>query len=233
MKNKKILIVEDEQIIAENLRFILNEYGYSHVDVAMDVLETESFFKNTVYDLLLMDINLGVTSTMDGIDLIKSLQKKYSFVYIYVTANADKKTIDKSKETNPVGYIVKPFIKTSIYANVEIALNTLQKDQFFTYSDKGMQTKITLSEITHIEADGGYIQISTLDGEKKMIRKTLLDVNDQYGTTFIRIHKSYLINKDHLQNYNSQYVNVNNIKLPLGRAYKQYFEQLTKEVSFT
>jgi len=233
MKNKKILIVEDEQIIAENLRFILNEYGYHFVDVAMDVAETNSFFENTLYDLVLMDINLGDTSIMDGIDLIKLLSIKYSFVYLYVTANADEKTVDKAKETSPIGYIVKPFIKTSIYANVEMALNTLKKELFFSYINKGMQYRISLSKITYIEADGAYAQINTLNGTKNFIRKSLIDITELYPSVFIRIHKSFLINKQHIQGCTSQSVKINNTKLPLGRAYKQCFEEQIKEVSFS
>ncbi|AUC83204.1 response regulator transcription factor [Lacinutrix sp. Bg11-31] len=232
MKNKKILIVEDEQIIAENLRLILNEYGYNFVDVAMDVEETEAFFKNTSYDLVLMDINLGETSIIDGIDLIKILLQEHSFVYIYVTANADKKTIDKAKKTSPVGYIIKPFIKTSIYANVEMALSTLNKQQVFNHSYKGRKQQILISDIAYIAADGAYIKIITLDNKTHFSRKSLLDFYDEFPEMFIRVHKSNLINKHHLQSYSSQIVKVNNEDIPLGRMYKQNFLDQIKDLSF-
>ena len=231
MKNEKILIVEDEQIIAENLRFILNKYGYDFIDVAMDVEETETFFKNTLYDLVLMDINLGESSVLDGIDLIKKLSAEYSFVFMYVTANADKKTIKRAKTTNPTGYIVKPLINTSIYANVEMALNTIKKEQFFLHTQKGMQEKTQLSKITHIKANDAYIY--TLDENKYLVRKSLIEFNELYPNNFIRIHKSILVNKQFIQAYSSQIVKVNNQKLPLGRTYKLTFLAQIKDLSFS
>ncbi|MBL4709845.1 MAG: response regulator transcription factor [Flavobacteriales bacterium] len=233
MKDNKILIVEDEQVIAENLRFILNEYGYHFVDVAMDVSETKQLFKNTAYQLVLMDINLGETSDMDGVDLIKYLSTSYSFSYIYVTANADEKTVQKTKDTQPAAFIVKPFTKASIYANVEIALNKLNEASLFTYVNKGMQQQITLTNISHIEADGAYINIHTTDKKLHLVRMYLSEFNKLYPAIFVRIHKSILVNKNHIQAYTSKLVIVQNQKLPLGRAYKLYFAEQTKELSFS
>ena len=233
MKNKKILIVEDELIIAENLRFILNEYGYSSVDVSSNVDETKQLFTKNNYDLVLMDINLGDTSEMDGIDLIKCLNKKHTFIYIYITANADSKTIEKAKTTEPSSYIVKPFINSTIHANVEIALNSLSENIYFTYTKIGMQHKILLSEIMYVEADGSYINIFTSNNEEHLARRSIADFLDLYTNEFIRIHKSVLINKNNIQGYSSLAVKVNDKKLPLGRAYKQKFLDQIKDLSFS
>ena len=233
MKNKKILIVEDELIIAENLRFILNEYGYSSVDVSSNVDETKQLFTKNNYDLVLMDINLGDTSEMDGIDLIKCLNQKYTFIYIYITANADSKTIEKAKTTEPSSYIVKPFINSTIHANVEIALNSLSENIYFTYTKIGMQHKILLSEIMYVEADGSYINIFTSNNEEHLARRSIADFLDLYPNEFIRIHKSVLINKNNIQGYSSLAVKVNDKKLPLGRAYKQKFLDQIKDLSFS
>ena len=218
--NKQLLIVEDEQIIAENLRLILNEYGYKFVDVAMDFDEMKQLFEQTRYDLVLMDINLGETSTLDGIDLIKWFEKKYSFSHIYVTANADAKTVNKAKDTNPSGYILKPFVNSSIYVNVQISLN---KDQSFSFTNKGMQQQVILSEITHIQADGAYIHLHITNGEKHFIRKSLTEFHNEYSSLFVRIHKSTLVNKQCIESYNSHTVKVNDFRLPLGRTYKSSF----------
>ena len=230
LKNKKILIVEDEAIIALNLKFILDEYGYNSVDIAMDSDETQSLFTKTLYDLVLMDINLGDHSTIDGIDLIHILSKKYPFLYMYITANADEKTVEKTKGTNPLAYIVKPFIKSSIYANVEIALSKLNDEVTFTFLHKGIQKEVPISHITHVEADGSYITLHTLLGDQYLIRKSLSDFSQLFPTFFSRIHKSILVNKNYIQEYTSQFVKVNNHKLPLGRTYKQSFLEQTDNV---
>lgn len=225
MKNKNILIVDDELIIAENLRLILNEHGYNCVDVSCNANEVKELFTKTSYQLVLMDINLGENSTIDGVDLINDLIQKYSFIYIYITANADQKTIEKVKNTQPFSYIIKPFISSTIYANIEIALNSINDTNYFTYTKKGVKHDLLLSAITYIEADGVYINIYTFKGEKHFVRKYLNEFLQLYSNTFIRIHKSILINRSNIQSYNSQFVSINDKKLPIGRAYKQNFLQ--------
>jgi DNA-binding LytR/AlgR family response regulator len=232
MKKKNILIVEDEQIIAENLRIILIKYGYNFVDIAMDDVEAQDLFAKTCYQLVLMDINLGCHSSIDGIDLIKLLSQEYNFSYLYITANADKKTLEKAKSTNPIGYVVKPFIHTSIYANVEIALNSFKEEACFTFSNKGMHQQILLSKITCIKADGSYIKIHSLLDDCYLVRKTLTQFKELYNNEFIRIHKSLLINISYIESYNSKTVNVNGERLPLGRAYKSSFLEEIKGLSF-
>lgn len=223
MKNSKILIVEDEQIIAENLRYILNEYGYSYVDVAIDADEAKSLFKANTYNLVLMDINLGDNSTIDGIDLIKELKQDYNFAFMYVTANTDAKTVEKVTETNPNGFVVKPFVSAAIYANVKIALTESEPDTYYKFSHKGMQQKINISKITYIKADGAYIYFHTNTGDTHLLRKSLSELEDLYPKIFVRIHRSLLVNKNHIQSYNNQFVKISDTKLPIGRTYKQSF----------
>ncbi len=222
MKNSKILIVEDEQIIAENLKFILNENGYKSVEIAIDVEETLHKVAKKNYSLILMDINLGESSDMDGIDLINQLHKENNFTFIYITANADVKTVRKAKaiQPSPSGYIVKPFVNETVFANVEMALKTLDSEKYLIYSNKGIKEKIRLSEITHIEADGSYSNIFTFNNENYLVRKYLSEISREYPEFFTRIHKSILINKNYIDGYTSQYVKLNNHKLPLGRKYK-------------
>jgi DNA-binding LytR/AlgR family response regulator len=232
MKQKKILIVEDELIIAENLRFILNEYGYKFVDVAIDDIEAQQLFKKIHYDLVLMDVNLGENSALDGIDLIKLLQTKYSFVFIYVTANADKNTLEKAKNTNPSGYVVKPFVNNAIYANVEMALFSI-KEAFFLHVYKGMQQQVPISKITHATSEGAYIYLSIVDQDKLLVRKSLIEFKELHPNFFIRIHNSILVNRNYINGHTSQIVKVNSVQLPLGRAYKKVFLEEIKKLSFS
>ncbi|WP_053002457.1 LytR/AlgR family response regulator transcription factor [Kordia jejudonensis] len=232
MKDCNILIVEDEQIIAENLRFILKEYKYDNVDVAIDADEAQELFSQKKYQLVLMDINLGEYSSMDGIDLIKILSQQQTFNYIYITANADAKTLEKAKTTTPTGYIVKPFTNKAVFANVEMALSSVSKSDSFTFINKGIKQQIQLSEITHIEAEGAYSYIYKSDSERYLVRKSLSEFMKIYQSFFIRIHKSTIINKEYIQGYTSQFVRLSDLKLPLGRSYKKDFLQHVKNLSF-
>jgi len=221
MKNKNILIVEDEQIIAENLRLILLNFGYKRVSVAIDSDEAIDLFRKTSFHLVLMDINLGELSPLDGIELIKQLSKSYSFKYIYVTANADKKTIERAKGTVPSGYIVKPFVNSAIYANVEMALSQVEEDKnTFTYSLKGIPHKIFLNNICYLQSDGSYLNIMTSDKKSIHIRKSLSEFQSLFPDKLIRIHKSILVNVDKIIGYKNGTIELENEKLSVGRAYK-------------
>lgn len=231
MKNKKILIVEDEQIIAENLRFILNEYGYRNVAIAGDIEEALSLFQETAYHLVLMDINLGDKNN-DGVDLISQLKELQSaFHFIYVTANADEKTVKKAAATNPSGYIVKPFVKESVYANVEMALSIVKEDEnIFVFTDRGMKKQVAVSQIQYVMADGSYINVHLVSGEVLVVRQSIANFDDENKEDFIRIHRSIAVNKKHITAYSSTEVKVGEKKLTLGRVYKNKFMAICKSL---
>lgn len=221
MKSKNILIVENEQIIAENLRLILLNFGYKNISVAIDSDEAIELFQKTSFHLVLMDINLGELSNLDGIDLIKHLSKNYDFKYLYVTANADTKTVSRAKETSPSGYIIKPFVNSSIYANVEMALSQIDESRTsYTYSLKGVPHKIYLNNICYVESDGSYLNIITSDQKKINIRHSLNEFKTLFPNKLIRIHKSTLVNINKIIGYKSGYVELEQGKLSVGRAFK-------------
>ncbi len=119
-----ILIVEDELLIAYDLKEILEEEGYNVIiDVvtvthAIELIETEKPI------LVLIDINLK--NNDDGVDLGHYLLKKDAIPYLYITSHSDKATLERVKVTRPYGFIVKPFKTIDIKTTVSIVLNNYQ-----------------------------------------------------------------------------------------------------------
>jgi len=115
---KKILIVEDQFIEANNLQRILEKAGYKvcsiarSVPVALDIVEAEK------PDLVLLDIFLQ--GNLTGIDLAKKLREK-NIGFVYLSANSNKKTLDEAKVTRPYGFLVKPFREKDILVMLDIA----------------------------------------------------------------------------------------------------------------
>lgn len=115
---KKILIVEDQFIEANNLQIILEKAGYSvctiarSVPVALEVVETEK------PDMVLVDIFLQ--GNLTGIDLARKLREK-DIAFIFLSANSNKKTLDEAKVTRPYGFLVKPFREKDILVTLDIA----------------------------------------------------------------------------------------------------------------
>lgn len=123
----RILIVEDEAIIAAEIAAILEDLGYTvagqvrNGDKALDLLASLQ------PDLALLDIT--IKGSLSGIDLAKIIQKKYDFPYIFLTSHADIQTLNQAKETLPYGYIVKPFTENDLRSTIEIALFKFQSEQ--------------------------------------------------------------------------------------------------------
>lgn len=117
----KIIVVEDEFIIALDIKGILSNEGY---DVIINIDSVEKAIKAIDEEnpsIVLIDINLA--NNKDGVDLGKYLLLKDVVPYIYITSNVDKLTIDRVKETRPYGYIVKPFKPADITTTVALVLN--------------------------------------------------------------------------------------------------------------
>jgi len=130
---KKVLIVEDEAIIAKNLSMIVQRIGFETVAIISKGKEVESALKRYKPDIILMDILLD--DELDGITAA-GLIKKYSDIpVIFITSNTQPEFVDKALLENPFGYIIKPFRETEIkyaimLANQRIAINReIQKNQ--------------------------------------------------------------------------------------------------------
>ncbi|MXV50596.1 response regulator [Pedobacter sp. HMF7647] len=116
--NKKILIVEDEFIEANNLKMILEKAGYSVCTIARSVEIAVEIVDREKPDLVLLDIFLK--GRLTGIDLAKVLREK-NIAFVFLSANSNKKTLTDAKATQPYGFLVKPFRERDVLIMLDIA----------------------------------------------------------------------------------------------------------------
>lgn len=135
----RILIVDDEPLICDNLELYLNNQDYMVVGKAYDYEEGSSLFMKTEPDLALLDINFE--EEKDGIDLAEWMIKIRPLPIIYLTSYSDKETIERAKKTLPQGYLVKPFNEQSLITTIEIALTN-----FSNYANMG-RSQLSLQQI--------------------------------------------------------------------------------------
>ncbi|MBI5858797.1 MAG: response regulator transcription factor [Sphingobacteriales bacterium] len=121
MTGIKILIVEDEPLIAKNIGMYLNNNDYEVSAIAYDADEALQQLKRQPPDFAILDINLE--SDKDGIQVAEYINKNNFIPFIYLTSYSDKDTLERAKKTNPSGFIVKPFNEKTLYATIEIALS--------------------------------------------------------------------------------------------------------------
>ena len=120
MAHAKILIVDDEVVVAEAIRRQLRSLGYLVVGVVSTGSEAVQLAGEHRPDLVLMDIKLK--GPMDGIEAAAAIQSRYAIPVIYLTAFSDEETLERARPTLPLAYLIKPFVSSDLRAAVELAL---------------------------------------------------------------------------------------------------------------
>lgn len=121
MPSANVLIVEDESIIAMDIRTSLELSGYQIAAIATSSEEAIAAVTSCNPDIVLMDIQLQ--GDRDGIETAEKVQREFHLPVVYLTAHADEKTLSRAKSTQPFGYILKPFDDQELVTAIEIALS--------------------------------------------------------------------------------------------------------------
>ena len=120
MQQKKILIVEDEGVVALSLKAVLNKMGYLVTGMAYTGEEAIRLAAETKPDVILMDIH--IKGDMDGIQATEQSNKSADIPVIYLTAYADDETVARALKTRSHSYLVKPYNPRELYSNIELAI---------------------------------------------------------------------------------------------------------------
>tara|TARA_Y100001968_G_scaffold322656_1_gene359117 strand:- start:198 stop:950 length:753 start_codon:yes stop_codon:yes gene_type:complete len=238
----KILIVEDNVIIADDMQSMLEEIGYEIVDNVIVYEQAVEVLKNNQVDLVLIDIILASDKT--GIDLGKHIRDQYNIPFIFVTSNSDRATVENAKTVKPDGYLVKPFEQQDLYTSIEIALsnfnyskkenakeideagesftsNSVLRDSIFV-KKQHLYYRIQFKDIQFIKADNVYLEVNTAD-KKFLVRSPLKDYLEKLPQNkFYRAHKSYIVNVDHIDAINSKDIVINNNLIPISKDFKEF-----------
>jgi PAS domain S-box-containing protein len=140
MKPTKILIVEDEILIALEIETRLKKFGFEVCGKAVSSEEALSIVESENPGLILMDIM--IKGTMDGIQTATVINKKYSVPIIYLTAFIDQVTLDRAKKTNPFGYLAKPIQERDLLSTIEMALYKSRTENELKITKNWLQTTL-------------------------------------------------------------------------------------------
>ena len=156
MTQARILVVEDESIVALDIQDRLESLGY---EVPATVASGESAVEQAGVlrpDLVLMDIQLQ--GRMDGVEAADQIRQRFGIPVIYLTANADHPTVQRAKVTEPFGYVIKPFEERELHTTIEVALYKHQAEQRLKESEERYRLLVELSpEAIVVQSDGRIV----------------------------------------------------------------------------
>lgn len=213
-----ILIVEDEVIIATHIAQIVKKFNYKVAGLAHNKADAIKLIDELSPDMVLLDINIETRTT--GIEIGKYLQEEKQVPFVYITAHSDMQIVTNALHTQPSAYIIKPFKPMDIYAAINIALQKFKEPDFILVKDGYDTVKIMHEDILWLKADNNYVDIKT---EKKVhaVRMSLEKFESELPLTkFIRIHRSYIVNKSKITKIYRSGVTVANAELPVSRNYR-------------
>lgn len=229
----KIGVVEDEVIIADDIQSLLTEIGYVCPEPCSDYYEAIKMLEEETPDLILLDINLG--KKKNGIDIAAYIRANLKLPFIFLTANSDESTVARAKMTSPDAYLVKPFDKSDLYAAIEIALynfNNTNTDvtpapattiahNFIFVKDGDYFHKVMHDDILFFASEHVYITLYT-SRRKYLVRATVQDYIDNLNNkAFFRVHRSYVVNVNHIDKINTSTIIVGEHEIPLSKNYRE------------
>jgi len=233
----KILIVEDEMIIAANISLQLSNLGYEVIGIFPRGEDALLHIKANQPDIILLDINLK--GKLDGVETALLMQQDYNIPVIYLTANDDEINFNRAKATNPFAFISKPFKKIDLQRVLELAVNRIFSENnsgkinsikndvpfilkdciFIRHHDK--MIKVCIKDILYIEAERNYTRIHTKLKEFLLVM-TLKDIDEKLPNKhFLRIHRSFIINISKIDEVATNHLVISKKAIPISKSLKE------------
>lgn len=222
MNNKiRISILEDDALIAENMRFILEDLGYEVVHISYHIQDAIKTISQKNTDLFILDINLGEGKESEGLQVAGHVQESGK-PFIFLTAYSDRDTIQKATQLKPDAYLIKPVNPAGIFAAIQTAIknqqdkqplkekSTEEKEDYFFVRMGNLNHKISWEEVYCLEAGKNYVKLRLVQsGNEYPIRGSLNLVLEQLlpaklRNEFIRISRSVCLNKNFITAYGSR-----------------------------
>jgi DNA-binding LytR/AlgR family response regulator len=231
-KNIKVLIVEDEALIAEDLSDSLKDFGFMVTDIAASGEACFDSIHSKPPDIVIMDIHLQ--GKLDGVETARILNQTHKLPFIFLTSNSDSHTVSRAIPLNPHAFISKPYNKNDLKIAIELAcqkhnshvINNASCDvDVINHSifvrEGSVYRRVDVPSVLYIEAKGSYSEIVTCG------KNHTLSYNLNHFTThvknpvFKRVHRSFIINVNKVDGLDNNSVIINRTHIPVSKQYQK------------
>ena len=228
------IAVDDEPLALDIIEAYVNKHPeLSLVARCNNAAEASEVLKTHKVDLMFLDINMPEIS---GLSFVKSLEKKPLF--IFTTAYPDYAV--EGFELNAIDYLLKPIAYDrfekgvekakeyyKIKQNADVAETDLESDYIFVKANQKL-IKLAYSDIYYVEAFADYVKIFLAD-RKIVTLQTMKNMEKKLPEDmFTRVHRSFIVNRKLVQSFSTSMCEVNDVKIPIGKNYKEVFVGLMK-----
>jgi len=236
----KILFVEDELIVSKYIEACLKNIGYEVIGSFTSGEEAIENVETLNPDLILMDINLN--GVMMGTEAAVKIRELMDVPIVFLTAFTDDKNIKNALDSQPYGYLVKPFYEKELRTTIEIALHKHQKDMvvqkerdlfysiitnsnsdgFYVRANNRLKN-IKFEDICYVEALRDYITISTTS-DNYISRINMKEISKNLPERdFVRVHKSFIVRLDKIFSIKhiSLVLEESMKEIPIGNFYRK------------
>jgi DNA-binding LytR/AlgR family response regulator len=230
-KPLKIVVVEDEMIIAESIYRSLKSLNYNVLEPVPNYTSAIELINSEKPDLVLIDIRLS--GSKDGIDLANEINASHDIPFIFLTSNSDPHTIERAKKTHPTAYLLKPFSKADLYSTIEIGMQNHKKlkemhseksipvnDYVMVKHNKAFM-KLYFNEILYINSQHVYVEIVTVYDKKFLVRTSINEYVKLLPAYFLKVHRSYVINTHYIDEIITQSVVLKGYTVPVSKEFRK------------
>jgi DNA-binding LytR/AlgR family response regulator len=231
----KIVLLEDEIIVASDIKSRLGSMGYKDVEIHDNGIDFLTHIDEHGADLCIVDININ--GDINGIETVTRMQSKIQIPIIYLTAQGDKATFEQAKSTKPSAYLLKPYNQFELQTTIELAIEQFEeqleeKEEDRTLSiveDKvfikhnGRYDRINVNDILYLEAFGNYTEINTSDKKYTIVSqlgKLEVSLADSY---MFRCHRSYILNLNKVDGFDDSCAFIEKKLIPISKGQRSEF----------
>jgi DNA-binding LytR/AlgR family response regulator len=215
MRKIKVIIIEDEFFAAQHLSDVITNFGYWVVGVYHS---GEEFLAETDWNFDAAVVDIFLSGELSGLGVGEKLKDRRK-PFLFLTANQDERTLKDAARLTPTAYISKPFKNNDVSAALQIISHQLAP-MLQLRGTHGVE-EINPNDIIYIQSDGAYIEIQTLN-TFIVQRKLLKDIIDELPNAFIRVHRSYLVNCNFIEQRTATHLIVRGgHEIPISRSYKE------------
>lgn len=236
MSKVKLALVEDERLVARDLKARLSDMGYEVEAVFYNYESATGFLQSEGSEVDLMIIDIELDGQMDGIRIGEAIQENHDFPFIYLTSHTESQVVSEARETGPSAYLVKPFREKEIQIAIDLAISNYasqndassvsEDDSAYIINDsffikrKFKYEKVRIEDILFAEAQRNYTRIKT-QAESYLLSLTLKSVIDRLSYPyFIQSHRSYLLNLMHITGFEGNTVFLGEEEVPVSKNYR-------------